>query len=127
MRQRTVLILFAAAVSVTACAYYDDYTHRADVPVYGGYSYAGDAYADEESVGMGFAGEGASLLDPWLATTHEGRKAVMLGFARKDAGRLSPETARRANGWFRRYADTNRDMRLTDEEIRVALVQASRG
>ena len=39
---------------------------------------------------------------------------------------ISEATADRANIWFRRYADTNRDLVLTDPEIRIALVTASR-
>ena len=37
---------------------------------------------------------------------------------------ISEETADRANIWFRRYADSNHDMTITDPEIRTALVAA---
>ncbi len=113
MRQRTMAGLLALALGVTACAYYDDYgASRA----FGDYRYAGSAY--------GLRGD--DILDPWLALTPEGRDIVRLGFARESDGPLDVETAERANTWFRRYADTDRDLRLTDEEIRVALVQGSR-
>jgi hypothetical protein len=38
---------------------------------------------------------------------------------------ISAETADRINIWFRRYADTNHDMTITDPEIRTALVAAA--
>jgi hypothetical protein len=72
-------------------------------------------------------GPGARLLDPWLALTSEGRDILALGFNAGGDGYISEEMADRANVWFRRYADHNGDMRLTDEEIRVALVHASKG
>ena len=55
----------------------------------------------------------------------EGVTIVSLGFRDAAEGEVSEDVAHRANIWFRRYADSNRDMRITDEEIRVALVQAA--
>lgn len=96
-----------AVLGLSACAtWYDDYGYD-----YGDYRYHGEDYS----------GSG-DILDPWLADTDEGRAIVALGFA----GATDPATAHRANIWFRRYADSDRDMRLTDPEIRLALVQASR-
>lgn len=113
MRWSTITGLLASAIGVTSCAYYDDYGQAPHG--YGDYRYQGDR----------FVGRGAGMLDPWLASTPEGRDIVMLGFGGDPAG-ISEEKADRANIWFRRYADTDRDLRLTDEEIRIALVQASR-
>ena len=128
MRRRTITSLLGLALSVSACAYYDDYGHSGGPAGYGGYRYDGDDYAPGRwaGSGSGFGGRGAPILDPWLVHTAEGRDVVLLGFDDNDNGRISEETAHRANVWFRRYADTDRDMRLTDEEIRIALVQASR-
>ena len=109
MRVRLILTLAAAAAALSACAYYG--------ARYGGYDYAGRDYAAPRDDG---------LLDPWLAETDEGRTIVATGFGAAAEGRLDQDTAERANIWFRRYADTDRDLRLTDEEIRVALVQAAR-
>ena len=96
---------------------------------YGDYSYRGSDFADPNwrDRPSFFRGPGAELLDPWLSLTHEGRETVMRGFPVDPAGSIDADTAERANLWFRRYADTNGDRLLTDEEIRVALVQAARG
>lgn len=110
---RLATLVFAAAIG--GCAY-NDYPAPAS---YGDYAYEGRTYAGS------FGGEGAGLLDPWLADTEEGRKIVRLGFQDASGGRIDEATADRANIWFRRYADTDRDLCLTDEEIRVALIQAS--
>lgn len=111
MRRGMIISLLAVALGVTSCAYYDDYAHQRG---YGDYRYEGRQFARSD---------GGSVLDPWLAQTPEGRDIVSTGFA---AGPLSADVAHRANIWFRRYADTDRDLRLTDEEIRIALVQVAR-
>ena len=105
--RRAMLSLAAGAVCLSACATYGDYGYHDN------YYYGGDDYA---------SGGGEDRLDPWLAETDEGRRIVALGFD----GARDPGTAQEANIWFRRYADSNDDMRLTDPEIRLALVQASR-
>jgi len=64
-------------------------------------------------------------LDDWLKETPEGRAIVTLGFSDAAGGVISAETADRANIWFRRYADSNHDMTITDPEIRTALVAAA--
>ena len=121
-------IAATSAMALSSCA--GPYAHRTDwygsgrasVP----YDYHGHDYA-YGSVPPGpayFQGAGAAVLDPWLAFTAEGRGIVSEGFTTSD-GWISAETAHRANVWFRRYADSNGDMALTDPEIRIALVQAS--
>jgi hypothetical protein len=70
-------------------------------------------------------GPGASILDPWLALTAEGRAILAAGFDMPRDGFVPDDVAARANVWFRRYADHNRDMRLTDEEIRTALAHSA--
>lgn len=123
MRKAAIGTLFVAALGMAACAtYYDD--------GYGGgggrYAYAGGEY-DRLGNGCGFfGGSGGDTLDPWLACTAEGQGIVRRGFDGDDDRRLSARTATRANIWFRRHADTNRDMRLTDPEVRAALVNAER-
>lgn len=112
MRQRTIAVLLALAVAVSACAYHDSYGYGPHA--YEDYGYDGDDYA-----------RGEALLDPWLAETEEGRAILARGFRAGPNGRISDEMADRANIWFRRYADHDRDMRLTDEEIRVALAHAA--
>lgn len=67
-------------------------------------------------------GEGGRALDPWLAETPEGQRFMRLAYPDARNGRISRRTARHANTAFRRYADGDRDMRLTDAEIRIALV-----
>ena len=67
---------------------------------------------------------GSGTKHPWLVSTSEGQQIVRMGFA-DPGGHISEESAHRANIWFRRYADTNRDLRPTDEEIRITLVQAA--
>ena len=64
------------------------------------------------------------MLDPWLRETREGQAVVTMGFNEAVEGVISEPVAQRANTWFRRYADQNCDMRLTDAEIRTALVSA---
>jgi hypothetical protein len=60
-------------------------------------------------------------LDPWLEDTREGR--VIVG--RSLGERYHPEAIRDLNIRFRRFADTDRDLRLTDYEIRLALVRCA--
>ena len=67
------------------------------------------------------AARGGDMLDPWLACTREGEDLVRPMFAGGTA-QDQADQAERANIWFRRHADTNRDMRLTDPEIKAALV-----
>lgn len=123
MRGIAIAALFTTVLGVTACeTYYDDDYRRG----YGGYDYAGRDY-DRLGNDCGFfEGAGGDLLDPWLACTREGQEVVRYGFDRHGDRRLGEGQADRANIWFRRHADTNRDMRLTDPEIKAALVNAAR-
>ncbi|HEX9954052.1 MAG TPA: hypothetical protein VGB48_02410 [Allosphingosinicella sp.] len=122
MRKSAVLTLFTAAIGMAACAtYYDDGYGRS-----GGFHYVGRDF-DRPGNDCGFfAGSGGRTLDPWLACTPEGQGIIRRGFDSDRDRRISSGTATRANIWFRRHADTNRDMRLTDREIRAALVNAER-
>ena len=133
MRRVGMYGLIAATLSVAACAYYDEgygYGYGPPPPEmrFGDFRYEGSDYLRGRWRGHRayFRGRGADLLDPWLAFTPEGRRIVSLGFSEARNGRIREETAERANIWFRRYADSNFDLCLTDEEIRIALVQASR-
>jgi len=106
-------MLGGAALLASGCAVHDY--------AYGGSEWAGEAAPYEGAL----RGEGLALLDRWLADTREGRAIVTLGFRDAAEGEVSEDVAHRANIWFRRYADSNRDMRITDEEIRIALVAAA--
>ena len=124
MRTPAVVLLFAAAVLTAACAtYYDD---QGPDGRYGDYRYSGRDY-DRLGNGCGFfRGRGGELLDPWLACTREGQEIVRTRFDDDDDARVTPDTADRANIWFRTHADADGDRRLTDGEIRAALVNAVR-
>lgn len=119
MKRGAITALFAIATGVTACAYYDDYA-------LGGPGWSGHSYGEYVYEGPRFAGTTRDLLDPWLGLTAEGRRVVGLGFDPRGDGRISEQNARRANAWFRRFADHDRDLRLTDVEIRAALDHALR-
>jgi hypothetical protein len=124
MRMAAILTLFASALSMAACATYYDGEH--DAGSYGGYAYQGSDF-DRPGNDCGFfGGSGGTRLDPWLACTDEGHGIVRRGFDSDRDRRISAGTAERANIWFRRHADTNGDMRLTDPEVRAALVNAER-
>jgi hypothetical protein len=122
MLTRLILATGAATLLLGACTTYGE-PYAGD---FGGYGYEGRDFVDDDDRNY-FLGEGAFELDPWLANTEEGRRIVRTGFRDGFDGRLSVETADRVNLWFRRYADSDGDLRLTDPEIRVALVQAARG
>ena len=124
MRNAAIGTLFAAALGAAACASYDDYGHGGGR--YGGYDYVGSHYDRIGNHCGFFSGSGGDLLDPWLACTREGQGIVRRMFDRGHNRRISTATADRANIWFRRHADTDRDMRLTDPEVRAALVNAER-
>jgi hypothetical protein len=131
MRRRTLLtILVLAGVSACAWGYDEQYYSRgwtADAPRP---AYRGRLWTAPRAVRTPFegalTGPGLAQLDDWLKDTQEGRAIVTLGFADAANGVISEATADRINIWFRRYADTNRDMTITDPEIRTALVAASR-
>lgn len=78
--------------------------------------YSGGRYGD-----YGIGGRGAALLDPWLAETNPGQRLVLGFFDRNANGRIGKDRAAEANAWFRRYADRNGDLKITDQEIGKAL------
>ena len=114
MRAIHVLAIGMAALASAGCATMDDY------------AYAGESWAEAERPDFDdeLEGSGVEILDRWLKETREGRAIVRLGFSDAANGEVSEDVAHRANIWFRRYADSNCDMRITDEEIRIALVAA---
>lgn len=101
---------------------------RSDERRFGDYVYVGRVYGAHDGYGGGYGG--MERLDPWLERTEQGREIARMGYGGEDYGRggygarNNPEGT---NMWFRRYADTDRDMRLTDQEIDRALDAASRG
>lgn len=129
MRQLVLILL--AGLAAPACTYndygygYDGYSAPYRTAPYGSYAYQGALYQPGPYDGA-LGGSGGDELDPWLALTPEGREIVRLGFDEDHDGRITGETASAANIWFRRYADTDGDLRLTDEEIRTALAQGVR-
>ena len=120
--RRSAIIMFSglAALGVAACTHPGGYGQETR------YGYAGGEWDGPRGAYSGpLHGPGVATLDPWLTETAEGRAIVTLGF--RDAGRgfVDDDVAHRANIWFRRYADSDGDMRITDPEIRVALVAAA--
>ena len=112
------LVMAIGALSVGACA--TNYSNR------DAYAYAGQEWSGEREPFDGeLEGPGVEILDDWLKETREGRTIVTLGFHDAAEGVVSEDVAHRANIWFRRYADQDRDMRITDPEIRTALVAAA--
>jgi hypothetical protein len=114
-----LIIILAASAGLAACATYGPDRYGGG---YGDYRYEGSAWAGRHGA-RGFRGPGADMLDPWLAETPEGRSIVRAGWRDARDGRIGRETAHRANVWFRRHADADRDLCLTDAEIRSALAQ----
>ena len=93
-------------------------------PVYQGAQWSAPSAPRQPYAGE-LSGPGAETLDEWLRDTREGRAIVTLGFHDAAEGVISEDVAHRANIWFRNYADNNRDMTITDDEIRAALVAAA--
>ena len=118
MRRATLFL--ALALGAGACAY-DSYDTQP--PGYGGAEWSGTRMPYQGPL----SGPGVETLDPWLRETEEGRAIVTMGFMDAAQGIVSDDVAHRANIWFRRYADHDRDMRITDPEIRTALVYAASG
>jgi hypothetical protein len=129
MRRRT-LLTFLGLAGLSACAWgYDDYYDAPGWQAAPHPAYHGREWAEPQAVRAPFegalTGPGLAQLDDWLKDTPEGRTIVTLGFSDAANGVISAETADRANIWFRRYADSNHDMTITDPEIRTALVAAA--
>lgn len=119
------LLTGGAALAAGACASDDFYYPYGSGVPYGDYAYAGRDWRERRPYEGELVGPGVDQLDPWLRETPEGRTIVTLGFQDAADGEVSTETADRANIWFRFYADGDRDMRITDPEIRTALVAAA--
>jgi hypothetical protein len=107
---RRLAVPFLALLAATACAH-DPYRYGSYDD---GYGYEGDDWAGRDL-------DDLFRPDPWLVDTREGQ--VIL---ERSIGEVShPEAVRDLNIRFRRFADTDRDMRLTDFEIRLALVRCA--
>jgi hypothetical protein len=107
MRRAALTLLCLLAAS--ACAH-DPYR-------YGGgydYGYQGDEWSGHQM-------DDLFSLDPWLEDTREGQAIV----GRSLGQAYHPEAIRDLNIRFRHFADTDRDLRLTDYEIRLALVRCA--
>jgi len=106
MRRLALPLLCLLAVS--ACAH-DPYRYGGPS---GGYGYDGDDWSGRDM-------DDLSRLDPWLEDTREGEQIVGRALGRD----FHPDAVRDLNIRFRHFADTDRNLRLTDEEIRLALVR----
>jgi hypothetical protein len=102
-----IAILSVATFAVAGCTTTQTDRGGASVPVYQGGQYGAP----------GIGGDGARKLDPWLAGTEAGNRLILVRFDRNRNQRIGTGRARQANTWFRRFADYDRDMRLTDAEI----------
>ena len=119
MQRRAIPILAAGlAVLAGACTTDDYYGQNLNYE-------GGDWTAPRQPYEGELTGPGVVILDPWLRETREGQAVVTLGFREAGSGFISEDVAHRANAWFRRYADQNCDMRVTDPEIRIALATAA--
>ncbi len=124
--RRRALVAACSLLGLSACTWGDDgYWGHGDP--YGGYAYRGQQWTGEARRPHDgeLRGPGVEILDDWLKDTREGQAVVTLGFRDAGAGFVSEDVAHRANVWFRRYADHDRDMVITDPEIRTALVAAA--
>lgn len=117
MTARAMIGLAAVAMGLLSACTYDSAYGRGDGYPY----YAGGSYGRR-----GIGGTGAKDLDPWLSGTRAGTVLVLARFDRNYNGEIGSGRAGEANRWFRRYADTNRDLRLTDEEIGIGLDRVMR-
>jgi hypothetical protein len=119
MRSAMIVALLVTALGLAACETYEEGME----PGPAAYRYVGQDYQRLGNHCAVFGGPGAPMLDPWLACTREGQDLVRYRYGPR-SGNLSPAMADRLNIWFRRNADTNHDLRLTDPEIKAALVNA---
>ena len=127
-------LLLAAGLMTEGCAY-DSYGHGYD----SGYGHHGGYYNDDYRGGNGYHGDHGygdyrdspfrvsqrGRLDPWLAHTWEGHKFIRDHYRVGRDNVLSRRDADEANAFFRRWADVDRDLRLTDVEIRTALTHTA--
>ncbi len=124
---RATGLAMAAGLLATGCAYhgyndeyYGDRDGYYDRDYYGGNGYRGNGDYGRRSP-SDFRFHSREDLDPWLNDTEWGRRFVRDNF-RVRRNEMSRREAIRANIAFRRWADTDHDYRLTDDEIRTALV-----
>lgn len=121
--RRCALVMTLATCALSGCMSGD---YRNGGPerayAYDGREWAGEPRRPYEGE---LHGPGVEILDDWLKETREGQAIVTLGFRDAGEGLVSEDVAHRANVWFRRYADQDRDMTITDPEIRTALVAAA--
>jgi len=110
--RRSVYLVLLAACGLAGCAYEHGYHGR---------EWAGPGHPYQGAL----SGPGLAILDDWLKDTREGNVIVTMGWREAGRGVVSEDVAHRANIWFRRYADRDRDMTITDPEIRTALVAAA--
>ena len=113
--RRSVCLILLAALGLSACTH-DSHRGRHRI---------GFISEPRQPYEGALRGPGLAILDDWLKDTREGRIVVTMGFAEAHQGDVSEDVAHRVNVWFRRYADRDRDMILTDPEIRTALVAAA--
>lgn len=135
-------IALAAGLTITGCAY-DTYGNGYD----GGHQGAGHQgrghhdgeYDRDYRGGNGYHGSHGygdrydnpfrvserGRLDPWLAHTFEGHKFIRDHYRVGRDNVLRRRDADEANAFFRRWADVDRDYRLTDAEIRTALIHTA--
>jgi len=109
MRRFAIPLLCLLAAS--ACAH-DRYGYGPG-PGYDGYGYSGDEWS-----GADFD---PRRLDPWLEETREGRLIVERALGPDP----DPAVFSQINLQFRQFADTDRDFRVTDWELRLALVRCA--
>lgn len=115
----TGALLSMVAACTTPDAHRQGFYDRApdgSYPVYNGGRYG------EYGVG----GDGAGHLDPWLNGTQQGQRLILGFFDRNYNGRIGIDRAGEANRWFRRFADRDHDLRVTDHEINRALIALDR-
>jgi len=120
---RLLMPALVSMLALSACT--TGYGHHRGDPHYGGSEWRGlHPSAPRPHLGE-LSGPGVEILDEWLRETDEGKAILSLGWRDARRGEISEDIAHRANIWFRRYADRDRDMVLTDPEIRIALVAAA--
>ncbi|MEM8697074.1 MAG: hypothetical protein AAGE05_13725 [Pseudomonadota bacterium] len=133
---RATALAIGMGMLASGCAY-DGYADRGyryapvDQGYYGRDYRDGNGYAGQhgyaERYDNAFRGSGARRLDPWLAETREGQRFVVDHYRVGPSGEIASSDAESANIFFRRWADTDRDYRLTDAEIRTALLHTRNG
>lgn len=123
IRHLYVVLIGALFSMVAACATagkpghgYHDRAPDGSYPVYAG------GHFGEYGVG----GDGARHLDPWLNGTQPGQRLILAFFDRNYNGRIGVDRAGEANRWFRRFADRDHDLRVTDDEINRGLIALDR-